>query len=424
MTKSTAAAFFICGTPSDKRGFEYVELGPESLPENPPSYLDRRLNTRKHVSYDIEIVAVGQSQAAVYCQSYPINPNDSVINRGAFLAVGFVCTATPSLHTATHWFSHVSEIATHLRAQLKPDNTLPKGFRLKEFGHGSLHLDVLTDQCSPLLKADLLLQATHRTGRFEHQDAFTFTDLDFPAESTTSDDLRYTGDDAFAIGVLTKERERLAELAATAVDAAALAVNEQKSWLAFQNGTRRELEGFADRKADFDAVLERLQEQFAAAKRIAVHERASPAGKKPQRSKQPSQTAKQPQLRQASTPNRSKPQQNPARVVHNDPARVLHNGLARWSSNGSLAHKIHERSAFITIIVIGVVLLSTLVYFRNRPPATTEATTNPVITQQQPPAIEVKPTFDDPRSPSDIVRERAALDGPSLSVASDPVPED
>ncbi|MEE8244380.1 MAG: hypothetical protein V3R27_05265 [Pseudomonadales bacterium] len=67
MTKTDIVnpAFFICGTPGDRRGFEYAELGPESLPGNPGSYLDRRITTRKHVSYDIEIITVGQSQAVM-----------------------------------------------------------------------------------------------------------------------------------------------------------------------------------------------------------------------------------------------------------------------------------------------------------------------------------------------------------------------
>ena len=201
-------AFFICGTPSDKGGFEYAELGPDPLPGNPLSYLDRRLATRKHFSHDIEIVSVGQSQVAVYAQSYPINPNDSEINRGAFLTVGFVCTTTPSLHTATNWISHVGEIATYLRTKLKPNNTLPKGFRLKEFTYESLRSDLLAHQCSPLLRADLFLQATHRTGKFEHRDSFTFGDRDFPADSAISDHLLYTGSEEFAIQALARKSHR------------------------------------------------------------------------------------------------------------------------------------------------------------------------------------------------------------------------
>ena len=34
-------AFFVCGTPSNRRGFEFVELGPERLPGAPEAYLDK-----------------------------------------------------------------------------------------------------------------------------------------------------------------------------------------------------------------------------------------------------------------------------------------------------------------------------------------------------------------------------------------------
>ena len=113
-TREANPAFFLCGTPSDKGGFEYAELGPEALPGNPASYLDRRLDNRKYVSYEINNLLVSQLQVVVYAQSYPINPNDSEINRGAFLAVGFVTTTTPTLHTASGWIGHVGEIAEAL----------------------------------------------------------------------------------------------------------------------------------------------------------------------------------------------------------------------------------------------------------------------------------------------------------------------
>ncbi|MCZ6852995.1 MAG: hypothetical protein O7G86_03660, partial [Gammaproteobacteria bacterium] len=261
MTKTQKAgdlAFFVCGTPSDKGGFEYAALGPDSLPGNPSSYLDRRLDTREQCSYEIKNVLVGQSHVVMYAQTYPIKPNDTEINRGAYVSVGFVCSATPSLHTATIWIGHAGDIAAHLRAKLKPNNTFPKGFRLKKFQHESLRSDDLAHQCSPLLRADLLLQATHRTGTFEHLDSLSFGNLDFPADSDMSDHLRYTGEDTYAIQTLETERDRIAELAETAAQAAALAASEQKVWLAFHEGAHKKLEAFGERKTDFETVLEQL----------------------------------------------------------------------------------------------------------------------------------------------------------------------
>ena len=410
-------AFFVCGTPSDKGGFEYVELGPDSLPGNPLSYLDRRLATRKQFSYDIEIVSVDQSQVAVYAQSYPINPNDSEINRGAFLAVGFICTTTPSLHTATNWISHVGEIATNLRTKLKPNNTLPKGFRLKEFTYESLRSDLLTHQCSPLLRADLLLQATHRTGKFEHRDSFTFGNRDFPVDSAISDHLLYTGSDEFAIQALDIERERLAELAETARHAAALAASEQKNWLAFQKGTQRELEAFSDRKTDFDAVLERLLEQLKAAERIAEKGAASNRVKSVHPANQPGNDTRQPRFERSDESNPRKPQRHSARIT---PNRTV--GL--WSTNRSLLGKLPANSTAIAIIAVSIVLLLTAVFFQNRVSVTSAPTAYNAETPEGRPSIEAKPAFGDLRTTPDIVRERAALDEPSQPIASDVERED
>ena len=404
-------AFFICGTPSDKRGFEYAELGPDPLPGNPLNYLDRRLATRKHFSYDIEIVSVGQSQVAVYAQSYPINPNDSEINRGAFLAVGFACTTTPSLHTATNWISHVGAIATNLRTKLKSNNTLPKGFRLKEFTYESLRSDLLTHQCSPLLRADLLLQATHRTGKFEHRDSFTFGDWNFPADSTISDHLLYTGSDEFAILALDMERERLAELAETATHAAALAASEQKNWLAFQKGTQRELEAFSDRKTDFDAVLERLQEQLQAAERIAEKGTTSNRVKNVHPANQPDNGRRQPRFARSDESNPRKPHQHSAHIT---PNRTI--GL--WSTNRGLLRKLPASSTAIAMIVVSIALFLTVVFFQSRVSVTFAPTAYNAETPEERPSIEEKPTFEDLRTTPDIVRERAALDEPSQSIAS------
>ena len=405
-------AFFICGTPSDKGGFEYAELGPDALPGNPLNYLDRRLATRKHFSYDIEIVSVGQSQVAVYAQSYPINPNDSEINRGAFLAVGFVCTTTPSLHAATNWICHTGEIATNLRTKLKSNNTLPKGFRLKEFTYESLRSDLLTNQCSPLLRADLLLQATHRTGKFEHRDSFTFGDRDFRADSAISDHLLYTGSDEFAILALDMERERLAELTETATHGAELAASEQKNWLAFQKDTQRELEAFSDRKTNFDAVLERLQEQLQAAERIAEKGTTSNRVKNVHPANQPGNDSRQPRFAHSDESNPRKPHQHSARIT---PSRTV--GL--WSTNRSLLRKLPASSTAIAIIVVSIALLLTVVFFQSRVSVTSAPTAYIADTPEEQPPIEEKPAYEDLPTTPDIVRERAALDKPSESIASD-----
>ena len=410
LRQTSKLAFFVCGTPSDKRGFEYAELGPDPLPGKPSSYLDRRLDTRKHVSYGIKNLQVAQSQVAMYAQSHPINPNDSETNRGAFLSVGFVCTQTPSLHTATHYISLVGEIAAHLRTNLQSDNTLPKGFRLKDFSYEPLHKDKLARQCSPLLRADLLLQATHHTGRFERRDSFTFGDRDFPADLAIDDHLIYTGSETFEIEWLEIERERAAQLAQTALRAAQLAASEQKRWLAFQDGTKRELEAFADRKAAFDTVLEQLREEIDAAKRITEKKPASTRLRLVHTANQ------KPYLPNVTAKTSTTAQPDPARNLRIRPVK------SRWTRS-RISDRFSSNSAFIALLFFSVALVSTMVYLKNRTSIMTEPTLVNTETQLEQPTI-TKPSFEDPPSTSDIVAERAALDAPSPTSASEAQQED
>lgn len=372
--------FFVCGTPSDKRGFEYAALGPGTLPGNPPAYLDRRLERREGVSYSIEVVSTGAVRMALYTQCYPINPNDSRINRGAFYAVGFVCAETPELHVASSCIARVGQLATTLSAELGPENAFPQGFRFGAFARG-VETGGLVEQCSPLSRADLLVQAARRTGAFEHNDSLTFGDADYSCEST--DGRLYSGIDTFAVQALDADRRRAAKLVETATHAAALAHEEQKKWLALRQDTHRELKGLAERGVHFEAVLEQLRREVAGAKGIAER-----------------------------NPNRARAVPD-ARIERNDTSRQPAAATGRENPMApTWASRLGTSSTIITVIVVSITLVLAAWFLSNRPPVTVQAPARVVDTQQLSPAFEASVQLPEPDRTPDIVRERAALDGP------------
>ena len=74
----------------------------------------------------------------------------------------------------------------------------------------------------------------------------------------------------------------------------------------------------------------------------------------------------------------------------------------------------HTRPLLIAIALVSVVMVAAVVFLRNPGP---EPDSNNAEIQQSP--IDAAPTFDDPPTPPDIVRERAALDDPAQSNAND-----
>jgi hypothetical protein len=77
----------------------------------------------------------------------------------------------------------------------------------------------------------------------------------------------------------------------------------------------------------------------------------------------------------------------------------------------------------LAIAVASVVLLSTLLYFRSPAPEAFEPATDPAPNIAETQEFFVAPGFDDPQTMPDIVRERAALDGPAESIQTDAQPE-
>src|SRR5687767_3509669 len=113
-------AFFVCGTPSNNRGFELVELGPERLPGAPEAYLDKAPADAVE-SHRIESILVAGQRHVEYSRVLRINPNDSEANRGAYVAVGCLIGQRVALHTVANCVDVVSELYGRVSSALTPE---------------------------------------------------------------------------------------------------------------------------------------------------------------------------------------------------------------------------------------------------------------------------------------------------------------
>src|SRR5688500_15930736 len=159
-------AFFLCGTPSNHEGFQFVELGPAKLPGSPGSYLDTAPGEAIE-AHRFECVSIEGQRFVEYSRTLRINPNDSVANRGAYVAAGCLIEQRLPLHTVANCVDIVSEIYGGIRSALSPERSFPAGYRLSDYEYrGTPLTERLAHQSSPLLLADVLLQALNNEGVF------------------------------------------------------------------------------------------------------------------------------------------------------------------------------------------------------------------------------------------------------------------
>lgn len=127
--------FFVCGTPSNRRGFEYVTDTGVKLPGEPSKYLDifdvhTMSAGRTYVCRDVLAGTRNYSAVTVYEK---INPNDENSNRGAFIAAGFLICDAASLDDLLAWFCRLTEILGQLAGLRSRGNAFPGTFLLAEF---------------------------------------------------------------------------------------------------------------------------------------------------------------------------------------------------------------------------------------------------------------------------------------------------
>jgi hypothetical protein len=258
----SGVAFFVCGTPSNHRGFELVELGPEKLPGSPETYLDKAPPAAAEC-HRIESVIVDGQRYVQCSRVLRINPNDAEANRGAYVAVGCLLRERLALHAVANCLDVVAELYGRVFSALTADRAFPAGFRLADFKHvGSPLEERAAYQCSPLLVADVVLQALNGEGPVDW--AKTKEVLLTPAEMTSKDVGRYQlysrqgllG----SLASLDLDRARAQQMAQRATTAAQAFVELQSEWAELEGSAERLLakgEAFKHLTLDVDSAVKR-----------------------------------------------------------------------------------------------------------------------------------------------------------------------
>jgi hypothetical protein len=236
----SGVAFFVCGTPSNNRGFELAELGPEKLPGSPETYLDKAPADAE--CHRVESVIIDGERYVQYSRVQKINPNDAEANRGAYIAVGCLIRERFALGAVANCLDAVSELYGRVSSALTSERAFPASFRLTDFTHVGPPLDERTAHpCSPLVVADVVLQALNGEGPIDW--ARTKEVLLVPGEMTSADASRYQlysrQGVLGSVLSLDAERARLQATAQRATAAAQTLTELQREWA--------ELEGSAER---------------------------------------------------------------------------------------------------------------------------------------------------------------------------------
>lgn len=256
-----SVGFFVCGTPSNNDGFQFVELGPAKLPGSPRTYLDRPVSDAAE-SYRFEPVSIDGGRYLLYGRVLRINPYDSAANRGAYLAVGCLVGAPLPMHTVANCIDIVSEVYGNVTALLKADRTFPPGYRLAHYAYSGAPLDErLEHQCSPLLLADVMMQGLSSEGAIDWHAAKPFSVA--PAELLAADIRRYQLYTAQgALGSLVSLDERRAEVDESVrqtVAAAGVANQLQAEWSSFIKLLDGGIDGLAEKVSAFRRVTDDME---------------------------------------------------------------------------------------------------------------------------------------------------------------------
>lgn len=388
----SGVAFFVCGTPSNNRGFELVELGPAKLPGSPETYLDKAPTVAE--CHRIESVLIDGERHVQYSRVLKINPNDAEANRGAYIAVGCLIHERLALGAVANCLDAVSELYGRVSSALTAERAFPASFRLADFTHIGSPLDErAAHACSPLVVADVVLQALNGEGPIDWTK--TKEVLLVPGEMTSTDASRYQlysrQGVLGSVMSLDAERAQVHQTAQRATAAAQALIDLQREWGELQEAAERLLakgEAFKqssfeiDRSAKRDRTLDARADWNQAAaplEALGSHERA------------PYQVSAG--FRTASSRGRvgyeAARRRNPSR------------------SHRSLARPMWGRVALVLTGVVVVVIAGYAVErFWVRDSVVASAPTTAVV--------ETPPENGEQQKPpeSDVARERAALDAP------------
>lgn len=149
-------AAFICGTPTDRQGFDLAVLGPDDLPGEPKSYLDRTVRAGPAPRQRIFKVDMGPERWVGFDICLSINPSDVQYTRGAYICSGVLVQGCCTLHALEDMVCLALGNLHSLQLMLSPERTLPGDFQFARFasqpGPGLFHPG------GPSLIADVLLQ--------------------------------------------------------------------------------------------------------------------------------------------------------------------------------------------------------------------------------------------------------------------------
>jgi len=276
----SGVAFFVCGTPSNNRGFELVELGPAKLPGSPEMYLDKAPAVAE--GHRIESVNIDGERHVHYSRVLKINPNDAEANRGAYIAVGCLIRERLALGAVANCLDVVSELFGRVASALTAQRAFPAGFRLADFAHLGSHLDDRPAHlCSPLLVADVVLQALNGEGPVDWPK--TKEVLLNPGEMTSADVSRYQlysrQGVLGSLASLVAERAQVHQTAQRATAAAQALIDLQREWAELQGTAERLLakgEAFTHLSFEIDRSVKRDRALDARDSRMEAAQGASP----------------------------------------------------------------------------------------------------------------------------------------------------
>ena len=229
-------AFFLCGTPSNHEGFQFIELGPAQLPGAPGSYLDQAPGDAIE-SHRCGYVSVDGQRFVEYSRTLRINPNDSAANRGAYVAAGCLIERRLPMHGLANCVDIVSEIFGGVRSALSRERSFPAGYRLSDYQYRGAPLEErLAHQSSPLLLADVLMQAVNNEGVFAGAAARQLT---LASEEVIASDVSryqlYSAQGALeSLRSLDRDRHQLIEMTRYATSAAAAVEELHGEWASLQ----------------------------------------------------------------------------------------------------------------------------------------------------------------------------------------------
>ena len=237
----SGVAFFVCGTPSNNRGFELVELGPEKLPGSPETYLDKSPPDAADC-HRIESILIDGQRYVQSSRVLKINPNDAEANRGAYIAVGCLIRERLAFHAVANCLDVVAELFGRVSSALTSDRSFPVGFRLADFAYVGAPLEERAAYpCSPLLVADVVAQALNGEGSIDWSKAKET--LLAPAEMTPADVGRYQlysrQGVLGSLASIDMDRARAQQAAHRATTAAHALLELQQEWAALEGTAGR-----------------------------------------------------------------------------------------------------------------------------------------------------------------------------------------